>query len=232
VLTNRKPEHRRGQVQLIDATKWFTPLRKNLGNKNNELTDADIERVCSAFLAFEESEESRIFPNAAFGYTKVTIERPLRVPGASPDRALTAREIKALRDSDARDEAAPAAIRRIHPAGSMDADPIHGLFQAQVGGHPCVVEYEPDVNLRDTEQVPLLEEGGIEAFVRREVLPYTPDAWFDPTTVKTGYEISFNRYFYRPAPLRSSKAIRADILALESRTEGLLADIVGRLERA
>src|SRR6266516_699286 len=79
VLTNRKPEHRRGQVQLIDATQWFKPLRKNLGKKNCELAPDDIQRICDAYLAFKETPQSKIFPNAAFGYWKVTVERPLRL---------------------------------------------------------------------------------------------------------------------------------------------------------
>ena len=79
VLTNRKPEHRRGRVQLIDATKWFRPLRKNLGKKNCELGPEDIERICRTFLDFEETAESRIFDNEAFGYWEVTVERPLRL---------------------------------------------------------------------------------------------------------------------------------------------------------
>src|SRR5438132_2021531 len=65
VLTNRKPEPRRGKVQLIDATHWFKPLRKNLGKKNCELSDDDIGQICRAFLAFEETEQSKIFPNEA-----------------------------------------------------------------------------------------------------------------------------------------------------------------------
>ena len=89
------------------------------------------------------------------------------------------------------------------------------------------MEYEPDTNLRDTEQVPLLHEGGIEAFICREVLPYTPDAWYAPDSVKIGYEISFTRYFYKPQPLRELEEIRAELLALERETEGLLAEIVG-----
>jgi type I restriction enzyme M protein len=90
-----------------------------------------------------------------------------------------------------------------------------------------VVEYEPDTDLRDTEQVPLLEEGGIEAFLQREVLPYAPDAWFVPDSIKTGYEVSFTRYFYKPVPLRTLDEIRADIVSLEKESEGILADIVG-----
>ena len=79
VLTNRKPEHRRGKVQLVDATQWHRPLRKNLGKKNCELGEEDIARICETFLAFEETEQSKIFDNAAFGYWKVTVERPLRL---------------------------------------------------------------------------------------------------------------------------------------------------------
>ena len=90
-----------------------------------------------------------------------------------------------------------------------------------------MVEYEPDTDLRDTEQITLQEEGGIEAFLRREVLPYAPDAWYQPDSVKIGYEISFTRYFYKPQPLRSLEEIRADIVALEKETKGLLGEIVG-----
>jgi type I restriction enzyme M protein len=226
VLTNRKPEHRRGRVQLIDATQWSTPLRKNLGKKNCELSAVDIDRICDTFLKFEESEQSRIFPNAAFGCWKVTVDRPLRLRGIAPNRAHTPKEIKALKESGERDESAPAVIRRIHKRGT-EPDPLRGLFEATVDGKRCVVEYEPDTDLRDTEQVPLLETGGIEAFLRREVLPHASDAWYDPASVKTGYEVSFTRYFYKPQPLRTLEEIRADILALEKETEGLLGEIVG-----
>ena len=89
------------------------------------------------------------------------------------------------------------------------------------------MEYEPDVDLRDTEQIPLQEDGGIEAFLRREVLPYAADAWYQPDGVKVGYEISFTRYFYRPQPMRTLDEIRADIVALEKETEGLLSEIIG-----
>lgn len=95
-------------------------------------------------------------------------------------------------------------------------------------GKPCVVEYEPDSDLRDSEQVPLLEDGGIEAFFRREVLPHVPDAWIDEESNKIGYEISFTRYFYKPQPLRTLAEISADILALEKETGGLLGEIVGK----
>jgi len=226
VLSNRKPEHRADRVQLIDATQWFKPLRKNLGKKNCELSDEDIQRICDTFLAFNETEGSKIFPNAAFGYWKLTVERPLRLKGIEPGRAYSAKEIKILKETAECADDAPPVIRTIHKKGTAP-DSLHGLFAATINGKPTIVEYEPDPDLRDTEQVPLLEEGGIEAFLRREVLPHAPDAWYFPDSVKTGYEISFTRYFYRPQPLRTLEEIRADILSLEKETEGLLSKIIG-----
>jgi len=225
VLTNRKPEQRRGKVQLIDATAWHRPLRKNLGKKNCELGEEDIARICDAFLAFRETEQSRIFDNADFGYWKVTVERPLRIEGTDPNRAHKAAEIKKLKETGTRGEDAPPVVRKIHKQGTKP-DPSRGLFAATADGKPAVVEYEPDTDLRDTEQIPLTEEGGIEAFLKREVLPYAADAWYRPDSVKIGYEISFTRYFYKPRPMRSLEEIRADILALERETEGLLGEIL------
>ena len=278
VLSNRKAAHRRGRVQLIDATQWSRPLRKNLGSKNCELSDEDIQRICDAFLAFEETEQSKIFPNEAFGYWKVTVERPLRLTvDLSPDHRqrfrATCRDAKeeplanvidrvatvlgagphpdfnrfmevVVADASAhgvkltakrknllqmtlasREEAAAPVIKKTHKPGT-EPNPLQGLFSATIGGKPAVVEYEPDTDLRDTEQVALLEEGGIEAFLRREVLPYAPDAWYAPDSVKIGYEISFTRHFYKPQPMRSLEDIRADIMKLERETEGLLAEII------
>ena len=345
VLSNRKPAHRRGQVQLIDASQWLKPLRKNLGKKNCELAPDDIERISRTFLDFKETPESKIFPNAAFGYWKVTVERPLRLhsqlslkaietlrfasgdeelrgalyeefgdalfkdfhtiadaldkrladwgSGASEDpeegedeeaasakKGLPEKKRKklldaktwerdgrlvdvatALRESlgDAlfedhnvfrdlvdvalkkagtklptaelklilkavswRFETAPPVIAKAHKPGKTAADTMLGLYDAVVAGKACVVEYEPDSDLRDTEQVPLLEEGGIEAFIRREVLPYNPDAWVNNDATKIGYEISFTRHFYKPQPLRTLAQISADILAVEKEAEGLL----------
>ena len=225
VLTNRKPVHRKGKVQLIDATKWYRPLRKNLGKKNCELGEDDIARVCDTFLDFKETEQSKIFDNAAFGYWKVTVERPLRIAGADPNRAYKAAEIKKLKENNERSENAPPVIKKIHKRGT-EADPLRGLCETTINGKPAVVEYEPDADLRDTEQIPLQEPGGIETFLRREVLPYAADAWYQPDNVKIGYEISFTRYFYKPQPMRTLHEIRADILALEKETEGLLDEII------
>jgi type I restriction enzyme M protein len=341
VLSNRKPSHRKGHVQLIDASQWFKPLRKNLGKKNCELSPEDIERISRTFLEFKETPESKIFPNAAFGYWKVTVERPLRLysqlslkaieslrftsgdediraalydefgddlfsnfsgvstavekrladwgsdedssddeENGSARKGLPEKKCRKLLDATTwerdgrlveaalklraalgdtlfedhnsfrdrvdeqlrkagiklaasdlkqvikavswRDEAAPPVIARVHKPGKARVDPLHGLFEAMVDGKPAIVEYEPDSDLRDTEQVPLLEAGGIEAFIRREVLPYTPDAWIKEDATRIGYEISFTRHFYKPQPLRTLEEISAEILAIEKEAEGLL----------
>jgi type I restriction enzyme M protein len=348
VLSNRKPAHRRGKVQLIDASQWFKPLRKNMGKKNCELATDDIQRICDTFLAFKETPQSKIFPNAAFGYWKVKVERPLRLHSqltrprietlryASGDEDIRAALYEQLGDAlfenpasvrqqleqlvndygkadsesdddeggettarkalpeakkkkllneatwkrDAqlietatrlrealgnglmedhnvflgrveatlkklglkpaaadlkliinavswRVEVAPAVIKKIHKPGKAQPDPLRGLFEAKIDGKTCVVEFEPDSELRDFEQIPLLEDGGIEAFIRREVLPYTPDAWIVEADTKIGFEVSFTRHFYQPPQLRTLAEISADILALEQETEGLLSEITG-----
>ncbi|MDP1788233.1 MAG: hypothetical protein Q8K95_13260, partial [Nitrosomonas sp.] len=104
-------------------------------------------------------------------------------------------------------------------------DALYGCFI--VDGE--LLEYESGTDLRDTEQVPLKENGGIETFFRREVLPHAPDAWIAMDAAKIGYEISFARYFYRPAPLRTLEQIRTGILVPEQQTEGLQVLRNGRL---
>lgn len=351
VLTNRKAEHRRGKVQLIDATAWFQPLRRNLGKKNCELSGADIQRILDHYLAAPQSGDAcKWFDNAEFGYWKITVERPLRLKSqlkrsvietlrfASGDEALRAEiyakygdklydafgkvkaEIEAwLRgedeeeaeddsdDEDAkpakkavpekrrkklldpatwqrdkalvelarlaqqeigeavfedhnefrtrfeavmqargekpsapekkaiykavswRDETAPPVIakRTKLKAGERFEPGYDGIYLETVGKDRFKVEYEADSDLRDTEQVPLKEPGGIEAFFVREVLPHASDAWIAMDSTRIGYEISFARYFYKPTPLRTLEQIRADILRLEQQTEGLLHKIVG-----
>jgi type I restriction enzyme M protein len=126
-----------------------------------------------------------------------------------------------------RDDTAPEVFAKLHKPGKIKADPLRGLYEAEIKGKAVLAQYEPDPDLRDTEQVPLLEDGGIEAFIRREVLPYTSDAWVDESKTKIGYEISFTRHFYKPQPLRTLEEIRADILAVEKEAEGILDELLG-----
>ena len=96
-------------------------------------------------------------------------------------------------------------------------NPLIGLFETEVERKPRIVEYEPDPDLRDTEQIPLLEEGGIEAFFRREVLPHVPDAWIDDDATKIGFEISFTRCFFKPERGRTLEEIKNELLLWSAR---------------
>ncbi|WP_238148739.1 type I restriction-modification system subunit M [Serinicoccus sediminis] len=237
VLSNRKEERRQGKIQLIDATEWFTPLRKNLGDKGVELAAGDIDRILKTFAAFDKAadpDHAKIFENRDFGYSKIVVERPLRILGAEEGRVYRPAEIKFLKETGTRDESAPAIIRKVLPSNT-EAAPLLGRFEALVDGKTRVVQYEPDSDLRDSEQVPLNEPAGefadgIEAFFRREVQPYAPDAWIDEAKTKIGYEISFTRHFYKPTPMRTLAEIQADIRALEAETDDLIAELAGGAE--
>lgn len=283
LLSNRKTEERKGNVQLIDANGLYIPLRKNLGKKNCEFSEEQIARICDLVIHPQETAESKLFQNEAFGYHKIVVERPLRLKvdlnedtirkfkikcGTSGEEKLmvlieaikdkhgtgsfldynafskivekiaiailfklTAKHLKLIQTELAViDEAAQPVIKKIHKGQKVAAEPLHGLYEVEVDNNKCVVEYEPDTALRDTEQVPLLEEGGIAAFFEREVLPYVADAWIDGTKTQIGYEVSFTRYFYKPVQMRTLEEITADIRALEKETEGLLMEIVGEKE--
>lgn len=225
LLSNRKSKERKGKVQLIDATNLYIPLRKNLGKKNCEFSTGQINQIVDLVVKPRETEHSKIFPNQTFGYYKITVERPLRAKEIDPDRVYSKKEIKTLIEEGKIDENAFPIIKKIHP--KTKPDPIYGLYEKVIAGKKCVVEYESDSNLRDSEQVPLLEDGGIEAFFNREVLAYLPDAWIDQNKTQIGYEISFTRYFYKPVEMRTMKEILKDIKSLEKETDGLLNEIVG-----
>jgi type I restriction enzyme M protein len=127
-------------------------------------------------------------------------------------------------------ETAPPVIAKRQKLKSgekiTDEEKLHGWAELRTPKSAFRIQFEPDPDLRDTEQVPLLEPGGIETFIRREVLPYTPDAWIKEDATKVGYEISFTRHFYQPQPLRTLDEIRADILAVENEAEGLLDELL------
>lgn len=255
VLTNRKPAQRRGKVQLIDATAIFQPLRRNLGKKNCEFSDEQIRQITNLFLAFQQTEQSKIFPNEEFGYWKITVERPLRLT-----THVTPEKLAAFKESADKRLHKPADLLAGIAGGGaphLDFNDVKQRFEAALdkldiglraaefknlygafstkdpAAEPIIkkktkhgIEFEPDPELRDTEQVPLLEEGGIEAFFQREVLPHVHDAWIDHSKTLVGYEISFTRHFYKPRPLRTLDQIRFDLETLQDEAEGLLDQIV------
>lgn len=252
VLSNRKPEHRKGKVQLIDGTEWYGKLRKNLGKKNCELTQTDINRITETFLAFAETDKSKIFDNDDFGFQKITVDRPLRLTfHVTPERVKQFQEkaqpklypiLGTLKDVFGGE--VHQDFNRVKQVleKALKVDEIK-LTKSEIKliydtftekdetAEPVIkkktkegIIYEPDSDLRDTESVPLKED--IEDYFTREVLPHVPDAWIDYDKIVRGYEISFTKYFYQFKPLRSLEEIAADILGLEAATEGVLHQIV------
>ncbi len=211
ILSNKKPQDRKGFVQLIDASSFWQKMRKSLGSKRKELSDEHIADITRLFGDFAEAEQaivldaegkeisrqlrlageaqpkapqggkvkivpiSRIFKNEEFGYTTITVERPLR------------------------DEAGNVVL------GS----------KGKQKGKP-----QPDSALRDTENVPLSDD--VEAYFKREVLPHAPDAWIDHEKSKVGYEIPFNRHFYVFEPPRSLQEIDEDLKGVTQRIMAML----------
>lgn len=245
VLSNRKEERRKGKIQLIDATKMKSPLRKNMGKKNCEFT-ADIRKeIIRIFLTMEESEVSKIFDNQEFGYWNVTVDRPLRLR-ILPDREVPAENEKGkllFRKSSELAEVRSAVKAAMETAPLDDWDAFAKATKLKKGQlkkiRPFITKTDPeakevageaDPELRDTENIPFLYEGGIDAFIKKEVLPYAPDAYVDEDKTKIGYEISFTKYFYKPVELRDMKDILASLAELEKESDGVMDEIVRGLE--
>jgi type I restriction enzyme M protein len=87
------------------------------------------------------------------------------------------------------------------------------------------IEYESEGDLRDSENIPLSDD--IHSYFLREVKPHVDETWINLNSVKIGYEISFNKYFYKHKPLRSIEEVTADILELEKQSDGLIKEILG-----
>jgi type I restriction enzyme M protein len=292
VVTNRKHAKRKGKVQLIDATSFWVPMRKTLGDKRREIPlerSQDILRILAAFKDGEtrmvvkngKEEEvvvSRIFPTTHFGFRKITVERPLKLNfQASAERiaqledekgfqALAQSKKKGAAGAKEQDEgrAMQEAIRKlVHGLPRpivKDRDEFEHRLDAAAKktgvklpapGRKAILSAlserdetaticrdkdgnpEPDPELRDTESVPLAE--GVEAFFEREVKPHVPDAWIDTSRRDprdgqvglVGYEINFNRYFYRYTPPRPLEEIEGEIRGIERDILKMLADVTG-----
>lgn len=251
IVTNRKEERRKGYVQLIDATDIKSPLRKNLGKKNCETNEADRNEIVKMLLDFKETKKSKIFPNKEFGYYSVTVERPLRLVYENLDE-IALPDLKNKGDVELLQRVVEAWEKNLggHTVGDfalflmleqmkvkVPASKVK-LMRQYLGKHNdkadvCFAKptkrdsaVVTDPSLRDTEQVPLLYPGGIDAFMEKEVLPYAPDAFYDAANVVVGYELSFTKYFYKPVELRTIADITTDINGIEGRLKGVLKDIL------
>ncbi len=279
VLTNRKAPARKGKVQLIDATSFWAPMRKSLGDKRREIPPEKAKEILALLRACAEGEHCRIYPTTHFGYRKITVERPLRLNfQASTERigrldnesafAALATSKKKNLNTKAKEEAAGrelqesirAMLRTLHAdlhrdrgaflaaltASAKEAEvklgaPLQKAILSALSERDETAEVcrdadgnpEPDPALRDTESVPLAEP--VEEYFAREVKPYVPDAWIDAgrrdrkdgEVGVVGYEINFNRYFYRYEPPRPLEEIEADIKVVEQDILTLLREVAG-----
>lgn len=246
VLSNHKAPERKGKVQLINATGQHSPMRKNLGSKRKFISQAQIDEIAHAHDAFAESDLSKLFDTTEFGYRRITVERPLRLRFAVTEAAL-----KAYCDSKGSDHIDHfAALAGGVTFGSLDAF----LAAAKVkklakGTRKAVLDSfgtrdpsaQPvtdadgaavaDADLREFENVPLKQD--ISDYFAREVAPHVPDAWIDEGKTDdkdglvgaVGYEINFNRYFYKYVSPRPLQEIDSELKAVEAEIAALLGEV-------
>ncbi len=252
VVSNHKAPERQGKIQLINAIDFFQKMRKSLGSKRKELGPDDIARIVQLYGDFAETEHSKIFNNADFGYRTITVERPLRLNfKVTLERLARLDNIKALellnRDEikDALKDPGPARTwvdHRVfegyvnHVLGeiafvTLKPSQMKALVLALSERDDKAMKWvdpkgrpQPDPELRDTENVPLTED--IHAYFAREVLPHVPDAWIDETKTKVGYEIPFTRHFYQYTPPRPLEEIEDDLAALSGEITALLKGLI------
>ncbi|EKM94776.1 N-6 DNA methylase [Stutzerimonas degradans] len=206
ILSNHKTDARKGKVQLIDGSQHFAKMRKSLGSKRQYITEEQIDELVRLYGRFEATPQSKIFPIEAFGYRRITVERPLRLNfQTSAERIQKVREEKAIQKLE------PAAQQQLTEAlQAMDASVLHRnreqfskLLKKTLGAHGislataelkallnalserdpeadiCTTKGQPeaDAGLRDNENVPLGES--VYDYFEREVKPHVPDAWID-----------------------------------------------------
>ncbi len=250
IVTNRKNANRKGKIQLLDARSRWAPLRRALGDKRRELSHNDIDAIVKEYGNLPETETSKVFDNADFGYSRLTIERPLRLKfRITPER----RELFLDGSPHLLDDM-QSIDKNIGREASLDwntvwdsvkkvlkkrdtnwKEPEKKSFR-DVFTETCpeaqpvksskkgsTAKYEADPKLRDFENVPLKED--ISSYFKREVLPHVPDAWIDHDKTKVGYEINFNRHFYTYTPPRSLADIDADLERAEEEIVQLLREV-------
>jgi len=248
VLSNHKPSERKGKVQLIDGSNLYQKMRKSLGSKRSELGEGDIANITQLYGNFTENEHSKIFNTRDFGYSTITVERPLRLVFS-----ITADKIHALLTNKAAMkldylEQWVTALQAIPSEkqwtnrekflsdigktlstklSASEVKILVGVFGEQSDAADVCLDKkgipEPDADLRDTENVPLGED--INAYFDREVKPHAPDAWIDHSKTKVGYEIPFTRHFYKYVPPRSLDEIDAELDAVTKSILALLGSV-------
>jgi len=211
ILSNKKPEDRKGWVQLIDASSFWQKMRKSLGSKRKELSEEHIADITRLFGDFAEAEHAIVFDAAG-----KEISRQLLLTGEARPEAPEGGKVKVVPISRVfkNEEFGYNTITVERPLRDEAGNVVLGSKGKQKG------KPQADSALRDTENVPLTED--IEAYFQREVLPHAPDAWIDQEKSKVGYEIPFNRHFYVFEPPRSLHEIDEDLKGVTARIMAML----------
>jgi type I restriction enzyme M protein len=214
ILSNRKPSHRKGKTQLIDASSLWQKMRKSLGSKRKEMSETDISEVTKLFGTFEEARLATIFDASGKETGKLIVRDGEQEPTAPEGGKVKLAPISKIFSNDA---FGYRTITVERPLCDDDGKPILGTRGKQKGA------LQPNAALRDTENVPLSED--VEDYFKREVLPFAKDAWIDHEKTKIGYEIPFNRHFYVFEPSRSLEDIDADL----KQVTGRILEMIGGL---
>jgi type I restriction enzyme M protein len=211
IVSNRKPAHRKGRLQLIDASVFWKKKRKTLGSKRREMSEEDIALVTKLFGGFETAQLATVT-----GADGKEIDRAVVIEGEAPPIAPEGGKVRLQPLSRIFDNAdfGYHTITVERPLLDDHSQPVVGL-KGKAKGKPM-----SDSALRDTENVPLAEN--IDAYFQREVLPHASDAWIDQDKTKVGYEIPFNRHFYVFEPPRDLAEIDADLLAVTDRIKAMI----------
>jgi len=219
--------------KAVEIKKYFEENEMKVTIKQYEtLTKADkwnerlLMKETAAAIMHKVGTEAFMDYNVFFDKVKVAAKDL----GSKISDANLKKMARAMSDTDP--EAAPV-IKKLHRANSKDIEHIENTFGISrdrltdygfvKGDKNTFVEYEPDSNLRDTEKIPVKED--IYEYFMREVRPYVADAWIDIASTKIGCEISFNKYFYKPAPLRTLEENERDILELDKQSQGFIQSL-------
>lgn len=214
IITNRKPENKQGKVHLINTSneKFYTKMKNSLGEKQHEMIDTHIKLITDIFTNFEENEDTIILDNQEFGYTKISVEKP-----KSSEDLKSEEKFLELTNQDKILE----KIKTIEDKKLAFKD--RADFIKYVGVKLTKTQQNILIE-KDSEKIPLKDN--IEAYYLKEVKPFVPSSWIDYDSFKIGYEILFNKHFYKYTPPRELSEIINDIKALEEETEDLLEEII------
>lgn len=218
IITNNKPESKRGKVQLINATndKYFSKMKKSLGQKQNEMTQEHIRKITDLFLNFSENEDCKVLDNSDFGYTKILIEKPKSIESLQDDE-----KFNALKDKD----------KILEKLKELESKPKDFKDRAEFFAYLGVKLKRAEENLlldsdktNNTEKIPLKVD--IQSYYESEVKPYVNNSWIAWESASVGYEILFNKYFYTYTPPRKLSEIDSELKELEKEVQNLLSEIM------